>query len=242
MENMIFASLKEIRSPESFQVLSDGRIDIEGQQPAYLDAESAALIINHFQRRGNDMVIDYEHQTLKDVQAPAAGWVKRLAYKGSEGLWAFVEWTAKARDYIINKEYRYFSPVISIRKSDRKIVSLENVALTNAPRINNLVPLAAKLNFKNSSDIDFNQKLVNDLLGVSEEVFLKYNQPGQVESEISGDDAQRLVNKLLGISDELFLKYNNKNSQSPASSIDENQRKINKMLGISDEEFLKYNK
>ena len=60
MDDLIYASLKEIRSPESFQVLSDGRIDIEGQQPAYLDAESAALIINHFQRRGNDMVIDYD--------------------------------------------------------------------------------------------------------------------------------------------------------------------------------------
>jgi len=146
MEGLIVHILKEMSgAPDEFQVLPDGMIDIEGQDPAYLDAESAAGIIREFERRGNDMVIDYEHQTLKDdLQAPAAGWIKRVEYRGVQGLWAVAEWTEKAKTYIANREYRYFSPVILISKSSRKVMSLYNVALTNSPRINNLRPIIAK--------------------------------------------------------------------------------------------------
>jgi len=52
------------------------------------------------------MVIDYEHQTLKDIQAPAAGWIKQLTWKGEAGLWAVVDWTQQAACYLANKEYR----------------------------------------------------------------------------------------------------------------------------------------
>ena len=66
------------------------------------------------------MVVDYEHQTLSDREAPAAGWIKKidgLAIKAKDGLWAIAEWTEKARQYIQNKEYRYFSPVFWINPS-----------------------------------------------------------------------------------------------------------------------------
>ena len=103
---MIIEILKEIKDiPNEFQLLPYGRIDIEGEPPAYVDEESIASVISHFTRRGNDMVIDYEHQTLKDVQAPAAGWIKRLVDRGREGLWAVVEWTERAKEYLKNKEY-----------------------------------------------------------------------------------------------------------------------------------------
>jgi phage I-like protein/cation transport regulator ChaB len=142
----VFA-FKEISSdaPPEFQLLPDGEIEIEGDLPAYLDPEAADLILRHQAKRKKDIVIDYEHQTLKDVQAPASGWIKRLAYKGREGLWAAVEWTKRGRDYIQAKEYRYFSPVMWIRQSDRKVVGIDQVALTNAPMINNLQPIVAKM-------------------------------------------------------------------------------------------------
>ena len=143
---MIIEILKEIRDiPNEFQLLPYGRIDIEGEPPAYVDEESIASVIANFTRRGNDMVIDYEHQTLKDVQAPAAGWIKRLVDRGKDGLWAIVEWTERAREYLKNKEYRYFSPVFWITKEGRKVARIENVALTNLPRINQLRPIVAKL-------------------------------------------------------------------------------------------------
>jgi phage I-like protein len=137
--------LKEISSeaPAEFQLLPNGRIDIEGDLPAYVDAESARLILEHQRRRGNDMVIDYEHQTLKDIEAPAAGWIKKMIDKGSDGIWAAVDWTKKGKDYLTNKEYRFFSPVILIRAADRKVVAILNVALTNFPKLNNLRTIIA---------------------------------------------------------------------------------------------------
>ncbi|WP_261949169.1 phage protease [Paenibacillus melissococcoides] len=35
-----------------------------------------------FHRRALDIVIDYEHQTLEDVQAPAGGWIKEHHHPG----------------------------------------------------------------------------------------------------------------------------------------------------------------
>jgi phage I-like protein len=140
--------LKEISSaPGEFQLLPAGEISIEGEPPVFLDESAAKSVIDAFEGRGNDMVIDYEHQTLKDVEAPAAGWIKRLVFKGQEGLWAAVEWTEKAKSYLTSREYRYFSPVFLITKGDRKVVRIEHVALTNYPKLNQLKPIMAK-NFK----------------------------------------------------------------------------------------------
>ncbi len=146
MNAAILAILKELTgAPAEFQVIPAGKIDIQGEPPAYCDEASARNVIAAFKARGNDMVIDYEHQTLTDAQAPAAGWIKDLIWKGKDGLWAVVEWTDKARAYLETREYRYFSPVMFLRAKDRMINVLINVALTNTPKINNLRPIVAKL-------------------------------------------------------------------------------------------------
>ena len=132
-------------APDTFQVLPFGQIDIEGEPAAFLDHESMDSVIANFERRGNRMVVDYEHQTLQDVQAPASGWIVQLVNKGKDGLWAVVEWTDKAKEYIANKEYLYFSPVFWVRAKDRHVVTIKNIALTNDPKVNNLRPIIAKL-------------------------------------------------------------------------------------------------
>ncbi len=147
MRKQILAILKEMAGgvPEEFQLLPHGAIEIEGEPPAQLTDEAAQAVLKEFQRRGNDLVIDYEHQTMKDVEAPAAGWIKQLAYRGKEGLWATVEWTERARKYLESREYRYFSPVFWVNARDRTVAKIEHVALTNYPKINNLKPIMAKM-------------------------------------------------------------------------------------------------
>ena len=135
-----------------FQLLPLGKIDLDGEEPVILDPEGVAAIIAHFEGRGNDMVIDYEHQTIEGTEAPAAGWIKKLADKGEEGLWATVEWTKRAVEYLKNREYRYFSPVFWYDKATRRVVQIENVALTNYPRINNLKPIMAKMSREEARD------------------------------------------------------------------------------------------
>ena len=141
----ILATLKEVPDPPGeFLLIPEGTIEIEGEPPAFLDETAAKLAIGVFDRRGNDMVVDYEHQTLMDIQAPAAGWVKKLSYRAKEGLYAAVEWTERAKQFLKNREYRYFSPVFWVTAKDRRVYRIENVALTNSPKINNLKPIMAK--------------------------------------------------------------------------------------------------
>jgi phage I-like protein len=171
MKTFVLAILKEMTgAPTEFQVLPQGKIEVHGDEPAYLDAEAAGKVIAAFKARGNDMVIDYEHQSLADVQSPAAGWVKDLVWKGAEGLWAVVEWTAKAAEYLKSREYRYFSPVMLVIKTDRKVMQLVNVALTNNPAINNLRPIVAKVaDSINQKKEDTMIEKIKKLLGLAAE-------------------------------------------------------------------------
>lgn len=105
-----------------------------------LDEESIRQIENWQKHRGIDIVIDYEHQTLDGDKAPAAGWIKSLKTE-SDGLYAQIEWTEAAKQHLKNKEYRYFSPVVLVRKSDQRAVRLHSVALTNTPAINKMTPI-----------------------------------------------------------------------------------------------------
>ncbi len=132
--------------PEWFLVLPRGEVRVEDGPSALMDDEAARLVLEQFAGVSHDMVIDYEHQTLGQGVAPAAGWIKELAWRtGGEkpGLWARADWTAKAAEHIRLKEYRYHSPVL-VRRTDNRIAQLHNVALTNQPRMKDAVPLAAK--------------------------------------------------------------------------------------------------
>jgi len=158
----ILYALKSIDgAPEEFQLFPYGQIDIDGEPPAFLDDESMNVIIADFKRRANDMVIDYEHQTLAGTQAPAAGWVKKFINRGKEGLWVTVEWTKQAKEYLENREYRYFSPVFWVADKGRKILKVENVALTNYPGINNLKPIMAKMSLDEKAARESRSKKYN---------------------------------------------------------------------------------
>jgi len=131
--------------PEWICIFAEGTVEVEGAGSYKVDRESWQLVEAMLKRRGVDIVFDYEHQTLADVKAPAAGWCRDWRYTDGVGIEARVEWTAEASGYVSKGEYRYFSPVFHVRKSDRRLVAVHSVALTNAPRTNNIKPLLAKL-------------------------------------------------------------------------------------------------
>lgn len=149
--------------PEWVQVFPLGLVkSIKGN--FIVDDQSISLIINWFKQRGNDVVIDYEHQTLEGDQAPASGWVKEFADRGKDGLWARVEWTPRATEYITNKEYRYFSPVVVVRNSDRRAMAIHSIGLTNAPAMSGMKPIVNKDN-EEDDGMEF-LALVAGLLGL----------------------------------------------------------------------------
>ncbi len=141
----IIASLPEAATaPAEFQVFPYGLVEIEGEEPFVVDEPAMAEAVRRFRERGPDMVVDYEHQTEMDTEAPAAGWITDLIDRGREGLWAVVEWTQRAARYLANREYRYYSPVFLISPESRRLVELLRVALTNAPRLNTIRPIVTK--------------------------------------------------------------------------------------------------
>lgn len=126
-------------APKQIKLLPLGLV--KSQSGDFLvDGESYSSILKRFKDRQLDIPVDYEHQTLHDVQAPAAGWIKELSLK-SDGIYANVEWTPKAEEYLKNKEYRYLSPVINVRTKDKKALFLHSVALTNTPAIDGMTAI-----------------------------------------------------------------------------------------------------
>lgn len=139
-------SIEVSGGPSVIKLLPLGRVHSQ-KGDFNVDDESVTLIQKAFKGRGIDIVIDYEHQTLADIQAPAGGWIKEI-YKGHDAILARVEWTQKAAEYLKNKEYRYLSPVVMVRNKDKKAISIHSAALTNTPAIDGMFALV------NSLDID----------------------------------------------------------------------------------------
>ncbi|MEM5790244.1 MAG: phage protease, partial [Syntrophobacteraceae bacterium] len=77
------------------------------------------------------------------------------------------EWTTKAREYLANKEYRYFSPVFYTSKATKRLVALVRVALTNAPRLRGIEPIVSKQTDPGGTDMEFLKRIAK-LLGLPE--------------------------------------------------------------------------
>lgn len=96
-------------------------------------------IVAAFNASGVDLAVDMEHSqdhlATKGHEAPARGWIKELRHEGGGRITGRVEWTEKGRNAIESKEYRYLSPVLNYRTSDRAIVSIAGVALVNRPNL-----------------------------------------------------------------------------------------------------------
>lgn len=155
--------------PEIISILPLGRV-VSSKGEFGVDEESLREMKAQIAQRGVDLVVDYEHQTLKGVQAPAAGWVKELKLEDGH-IKATVEWTDQAAQYLKNKEYRYLSPVINVRKSDGKAIGLHSLALTNTPAIEGMPSIvnSSTFNFEGGQENMEIIKKIAQLLGLGED-------------------------------------------------------------------------
>ncbi len=122
----------------------------------YLDERNADRVLATLSAKLDDLVIDYEHQTLYTKEngqpAPAAGWFKGAAVevRPGEGLFVVPEWTAAAKAALANREYRYLSPVIQYNKRTGEVLDIQMAALVNYAAIDGMRDLhelaAAKFN------------------------------------------------------------------------------------------------
>lgn len=100
-----------------------------------------------------DTVIDYEHQTLTGERAPAAGWQHGLELATRDGLNIALakikEWTKQGKEDLVNKYYRYASPVFALNAKDKETGKIwpciyRHLALTNEPLLDDNAPIIAK--------------------------------------------------------------------------------------------------
>ncbi|WP_421261213.1 phage protease [Aeromonas jandaei] len=113
-----------------------------------LDGQIAAALITRAKALGQDILIDYDHQTLKTDQngqpAPAAGWYNsdEIAWREGQGLFIKPRWTERAAALVAAKEYRFLSAVFPYDAQGRPL-ELRMTAITNDPGVVGMQALAA---------------------------------------------------------------------------------------------------
>ncbi len=114
----------------------------------YLDGEIAAGLIEQVRSSGQDVLIDYDHQTLLKAkqglgEALAAGRFSadEIEWRDESGLWIKPRLTPKAQQHVANGEYLYLSAVFPY-DSQGTPLELRMAALTNDPGITGMQSIA----------------------------------------------------------------------------------------------------
>lgn len=144
------------------QLLPAGRFQARDGRPFdvpdrhwVLNGHIAERLINQVRLHANDLLIDYEHQTLhaetNGQPAPAAGWVSPddIQWRDGQGLFIRPRWTAPAKQAIAPgpdgepPAYQYLSAVFSYDQATGEPLELRMAALTNDPGVTGMESLAA---------------------------------------------------------------------------------------------------
>lgn len=212
-------------------LIPDG--DVESTQGGFsVDEESARMLIAEFVQRGNDIPIDYEHQTVggkfarEDGKALAAGWIRELKYDAGTGILGRVWWTEQAASEIGAGQYRYFSPVIGVDPSSSQVVVLFSVALTNTPAISSMPAITKAFRALFIGEPDTVPQQVSDAMRLS--------------AGATTEDIVAAINKLQSVASErgeaVVLKRELESAKSKVSVL---KREV--LVTRADEAIAKYN-
>ena len=142
--------------PVWIQLAKPGSFKGHAAGPFALTAQVFDQILANYQATTNRRIpIDFNHASEQDPTsgslptegAPAQGWIVDMKISGGN-LWGLVEWGERARQYIREGGYKFFSPAIRFNSRDRVTgqpvgARMSSGALTNDPFLDGLVPVAA---------------------------------------------------------------------------------------------------
>lgn len=135
--------------PSELRLFAAGEIDTTKGLFRF-DAESAASVMKCSRSMGHDLPFDYEHASVFAMFATdpaeagkAAGWFRPEIRNGE--CWATgIQWTPKATEKILAKEFRYTSPTFRHDKSETpRVLEIYGCALTNGPATKQSKPITA---------------------------------------------------------------------------------------------------
>lgn len=130
-------SLADGKAPEWVELIPAGPVVAgrDGRQWLF-DELAQQLVQARFLERAIELPIDWEHATQlrapKGEEAPAAAWIKQLEVRAG-ALWGQVDWTPQGEAQVVNREYRFLSPVFDFEPDTGRIVCLVSAGLTNKP-------------------------------------------------------------------------------------------------------------
>lgn len=100
------------------------------------DEPAQHSVVSSFAGRAIDLPIDWEHATQlkapKGEEAPAGAWIKQLEIRDG-ALWGRVDWNPRAASQVVNREYRFLSPVFDYDPDTTRIALLVSAGITNKP-------------------------------------------------------------------------------------------------------------
>lgn len=132
----------EGNAPEEIQILGCGKWNHPQYGPIVIEPRDITEFKDNFYRGlRRDICITEGHETMDEK--PAIGWIKTLIDRGTEGLFATMEWTKQGKTLLAEKQYKYFSPEFYSEYEDPETREIyENVlvggALTNKPYFKSL--------------------------------------------------------------------------------------------------------
>ena len=143
-ESLFLCLNTESGVPGRIQILPAGK-KIRGVDGRHWKNENPAALCAKMNSSGlvtvkNGCVIDENHSTdlsaPKGGAAPAFGWFRNFTVEADGSIWADVEWNARGQKAVVEKEYKYISPVFT-RDKDGNITEILRAALTNNPNLDN---------------------------------------------------------------------------------------------------------
>lgn len=170
-------------------------------------------IANNTNSKLKYVVIDENHKTDytsgTGASVEAMGWMSDFFVKEDNSLWAKVEWTQAGAEKILNKSYKYISPVYQIDKS-ANIISILRAAITNNPNLN-----LKALNNKNDDNDIKNKKEGGNM---PEEKELQELKLALNDAKLKNGELERAINEKGAKLSELEKSLNSKVAEAEAKN------------------------
>jgi phage I-like protein len=193
-------------APEWIELIPPGK-EILGRDGRFFVNADPSAVVEKLRTQGKSLVVDYDHATElkapKGEESPAAGWVDEYEIRDGGSIWGRVSWTPRGRAAVLNREYRYLSPVILYSRADNVIRSLGSMALTNSPNLNNTA-LNHAAGLCSVGSMSAEEKRLCEMMGVSPEEYTATKQAdfalnAQRQEESSADVEK--MRRLMGVSE-----------------------------------------
>lgn len=131
--------------PRAFRVIPVGSFHSHDGRPNgqwHLSPERGRIIAALTNQNSHGLLIDFEHESLNNVDAPEAGRAKAMEWR-DDGLYVTdATWTAEAKAMIAADKKRFISPVFRFNGLTGEVLELESIALTSDPALLGLTDLS----------------------------------------------------------------------------------------------------